>query len=181
MQRFGGALGTAAAARSAVNAPAGDVLAVGSVAPVGGTMPEAGPTNAQDTKPSRLAALTAPLPLINNPAFSKLTRSERLFYQYTAQDPRSLAIDSRGTEWFVFADLRRLHQWATNTMTPQGVQEATRLYNAALEERNRRDNIPHTIRKAPRALIDRLADFELRVKRQLAAKRFNCKSLLPSK
>ncbi|THG93316.1 hypothetical protein EW026_g7888 [Hermanssonia centrifuga] len=115
--------------------------------------------------------LCVPLPL---PPSSKLTRSQLLFNILTGVDHRALIITG-DVEFFLFMDLRKEFQWASFRMTPRGYVEATQLYNEQLERVNRA-NGHTTVRKNPRALMNKLAEIEPRILQRLATQDFKSRT-----
>ncbi|THH00509.1 hypothetical protein EW026_g2025 [Hermanssonia centrifuga] len=111
--------------------------------------------------------LCVPLPL---PPSSKLTRSQLLFNTLTGVDHRALMI-AGDVEFFLFMNMRKEFQWASFRMTPRGFVEATQVYNERLERANRA-NGHTTIKKNPRALMNKLAEVEPRILQRLATQDF---------
>ena len=118
----------------------------------------------------RIEQLSTRLPLPKH--LEQLTRSGALFARLTRVDPRSLSI-REDAEHFLFVELREKHQWASFRMKPSDYVHATEIYNAELEKICRGSSRTF-VKKNPRALLDKLGDFEDKVTRRLATQDFKC-------
>ncbi|THH15644.1 hypothetical protein EW146_g4880 [Bondarzewia mesenterica] len=114
--------------------------------------------NAAAPPQSSTQALSAALPL---PDLTGISRSQRLFAVCTGIDARALAISS-GDEFFLFMDMRLEEKWASFGMNSRKWVAATDTYNTRLQARNDAKGVP-TIKKNPRALLDKLSEVEATV------------------
>ncbi|KAI0684783.1 hypothetical protein BC835DRAFT_1292151, partial [Cytidiella melzeri] len=117
-----------------------------SIAPMALVVPDEGPVQ--------------PLPLPDD--MLGLTRSARLFKIHTGIDPTALKIGG-GAEYYLFMDLRQQHQWASHRMNSHSYVEAVQLYNDALAIANKNRPDCPTLRKNPRAIMDKLGEVEAEV------------------
>lgn len=105
---------------------------------------------------------------------SDLTPSQALFSKLTELDARCLRIE-RGDEFYVFMDLRAELQWASFKMNAFKWVQATEEYNKRLTKANRKAQRP-TIKKNPRALIEKLVDIEQKILSRIARRDYRCTS-----
>lgn len=109
------------------------------------------------------------------PELSGLTPTQRLFSASTRIDARSLQIAS-DSEFILFMDMRQEEQWVGHSMTPHKYAEATRKYNARLEQLAKMDRSLTYVAKNPRALLDKLVSIEKQVLSRIATQNFKCES-----
>ncbi|KAH9940973.1 hypothetical protein B0H21DRAFT_697284 [Amylocystis lapponica] len=100
------------------------------------------------------------------------TPSQRLFSIATGIHPRSMTISSND-EFYLFMDLRNERKWASFEMSPRKWVIAANEYNARLETFNRSRGTT-TIRKTPRALMDKLGEIEPKILARIASGRYTC-------
>lgn len=103
----------------------------------------------------------------------KLTRSERLFSVATQVDIRSLTI-SGDSEFYLFMEMRAERKWASFRMNSHKWVVETDEYNKRLEAKNQQSSLS-TVKKNPRALLEKLIAIEAAVLRRLATQNFTCK------
>ncbi|EIW51483.1 uncharacterized protein TRAVEDRAFT_137340 [Trametes versicolor FP-101664 SS1] len=104
-----------------------------------------------------------------------LTPSQQVFSISTGLNPLSMVIPG-GDEFFLFMNLRAEHQWASHSMTPRKWVEAAEIYNTELEKtKHRLGYYGWTVKKTPRALMDKLGEIESMVLRRLSAGDYKCK------
>lgn len=135
----------------------------------------------EPVKPASVPAQSSPPPAVDvfslpvGPKLHHLTRSQRVFSIATAIDIRSLHITG-DVEFFLFMRMRAEKKWTCNKMKT-GVMwvEATNEFNKQLVEANAKSNLP-TIKKNPRALLDKLATVEATVLKRLFTGDFVCES-----
>jgi hypothetical protein len=126
-------------------------------------------------KPS--AALSQRKAVLNSsplslPPSSKLTRSQLLFSVATRIDPRSLSI-STSDEFFLFMDMRAEEGWVSFSMTTRKWIHAAQAYNERLEKLYQSNNLS-TIKKNPRALVDKLGEIEQTIMNRIATANYMC-------
>lgn len=103
-----------------------------------------------------------------------LTPSQQVFSISTGLNPLSMVI-AGGDEFFLFMNLRAEHQWASHSMTPRKWVQAAGIYNTELEKTKRRlGYYGWTVKKTPRALMDKLGEIEPMVLRRLSAGDYKC-------
>ncbi|KAJ6460701.1 hypothetical protein C8R47DRAFT_1226202 [Mycena vitilis] len=118
-----------------------------------------------------LSELNAPLPQpIDGTVSGKLTPSQRLFATATGVDPRALKI-GKGSEFFLFMNMRKEFQWKSFEMTPKRWVEATMAYNSRRQAAGGNTGIP-VIKKHPRALLEKMAEIEPQILRRISANDF---------
>ncbi|GBE83530.1 hypothetical protein SCP_0505840 [Sparassis crispa] len=110
------------------------------------------------------------LPLLN---ISGLTASQRLFSISTGVHALSLTI-STDNEFYLFMDLRSEQRWVSYDMTPWKWVTAANDYNLRLEALNW-SKAKSTIRKTPRALMEKLGEIEPKLLAHLASGKFTSK------
>ena len=123
-----------------------------------------------------LQALASPLPL--PPGIR--TRTAALFAHRTGSGSTSLTI-RQGQEWFLFAQMRERHGWASFNMKSSHFVEATRVYNDALKQLCEKH--PTGLKydaKNPRAIMKELGNFEEMVAQHIASGNFACTLSLAS-
>ncbi|KAH9939540.1 hypothetical protein B0H21DRAFT_698307, partial [Amylocystis lapponica] len=98
------------------------------------------------------------------------TPSQRLFSIATGIHPRSMTISSND-EFYLFMDMRSEKKWASFEMSPRKWVIAANDYNARLETFNRSRGST-TIRKTPRALMDKLGEIEPKILARIASGRY---------
>ncbi|KAJ7077700.1 hypothetical protein B0H15DRAFT_954994 [Mycena belliarum] len=103
---------------------------------------------------------------IQQASLPKLTRSQQLFATSTGIDPRALKIE-QGAEFFLLMDMRKEFQWKSFEMTPRRWAEAAAVYNDRLQKAA--GGSGHvTIRKHPRALLDKMGEIEPKIIQRIA-------------
>ncbi|PIL26529.1 hypothetical protein GSI_12287 [Ganoderma sinense ZZ0214-1] len=104
------------------------------------------------------------------------TRSQRIFSIKTGVDPLSTKIEA-DDEHDLFMTLREKCQWVSHDMNPRKYVEAASVYNIELEKQNRLNAyVSYTVRKTPRAIMDKLANVEDQVIKRLISNDFTSKS-----
>ncbi|KAJ7707568.1 hypothetical protein B0H17DRAFT_853971, partial [Mycena rosella] len=111
-----------------------------------------------------------PLPAQTDPTVPRLTRSARLFLAGTGTNPKSLEI-FRGSEFFLFMNMREELRWKSSDMTSRKWVEATALYNEHLGS--------GSVAKRPRALSEKLGEVERTILNRIATNNFQCEHSLP--
>ncbi|PIL32659.1 hypothetical protein GSI_05363 [Ganoderma sinense ZZ0214-1] len=118
------------------------------------------------------------LPTLKLPAvyITGKTRSQRIFSIKTGVDPLSTKIEA-DDEHDLFMTLREKCQWVSHDMNPRKYVEAASVYNIELEKQNRLNAyVSYTVRKTPRAIMDKLANVEDQVIKRLISNDFTSKS-----
>ncbi|KAI1781762.1 hypothetical protein LXA43DRAFT_907796 [Ganoderma leucocontextum] len=104
------------------------------------------------------------------------TRSQRIFSIKTGINPLSTKIDG-DDEHALFMKLRLDHQWVSHAMSPRKYVEAASVYNTELEKANRLNAyISYTVRKTPRAIMEKLGSVEDMIVKRLVSQEFVCES-----
>ncbi|KAH9931192.1 hypothetical protein B0H21DRAFT_699867, partial [Amylocystis lapponica] len=98
------------------------------------------------------------------------TPSQRLFSVATGIHPRSMTISSND-EFYVFMDMRYEKKWVSFEMSPRKWVIAANDYNTRLEAFNRSRGTS-TIRKTPRALMEKLGEIEPKILARIASGRY---------
>ncbi|KAH9952137.1 hypothetical protein B0H21DRAFT_684053 [Amylocystis lapponica] len=114
--------------------------------------------------------VSASLPNLPPVTISGDTPSQRLFSIATGIHPRSMTISSND-EFYLFMDLRNEKKWASFEMSPRKWVIAANEYNTRLEAFNRSKGAS-TIRKTPRALMDKLGEIEPKILARIASGRY---------
>ncbi|GBE80642.1 hypothetical protein SCP_0303590 [Sparassis crispa] len=129
------------------------------------------PTGASEAvlKTQSALALTLALPALN---ISGLTASQRVFSISTGIHILSLTILT-DNEFYLFMNLRSEFQWVSYNMTPQKWVVAANDYNVRLEALNGAKG-KNTIRKTPRALMEKLGEIEPKILTCLSSGKFTC-------
>ncbi|PIL30720.1 hypothetical protein GSI_06888 [Ganoderma sinense ZZ0214-1] len=113
------------------------------------------------------APLCLPVPIV-----SGTTRSQIIISVVTGLDPRSLKFPKNDSEeFYLFMELREHYKWVTYNMSALGWVEAASVYNTALEKKK-----PGTVRKTPRALMEKLEEIEKTIHLRLKHKDFTSQS-----
>ena len=105
------------------------------------------------------------------PTISGTTRSQILVSLITGLDPRSLKFPNNDDEFYLFMELRAEYKWVTYNMSALNWVEAASIFNATLEKKKGAG----TIRKTPRALMEKLEDVEKKIHFRLKNNDFKCK------
>lgn len=121
--------------------------------------------------PKKHELLHSLLPLPNDGL--KLTRSQRLFSVVTGIPFQSLSINDRD-EFFLFMDMRAELGWASFNMNSARYAQATLEYNTRLESANKTKG-RGTVKKSPRAIMEKLVDVEDVIMVRLSTNNFVCK------
>lgn len=79
-------------------------------------------------------------------------------------------------EFFLFMDMRVEFQWVSFSMTSRRWIVATEEYNARLEVLNKKQGLS-TVKKNPRALLDKLGEIETKVSARIFSKNYTCMRL----
>ena len=127
-------------------------------------------TTAAWSRTAPLSELRKPLPL----SPSGLTRSDLIFSTATSINPQSLVI-AGGEEFYLFMDLRTMHQWASFGMNSQKLVTATCLFNEAFITQQHAKGISDIVKKNPCALMDKLGEIELKIVKRIATQNYMCK------
>jgi hypothetical protein len=127
------------------------------------------PVASSSTTPSKtIDAFQLPV----SPDLQRLTPSQRIFSIATRTDIRSLTI-SGDVEFYLFMRMRAERGWATFKMTSHKWVAETAEFNLRLEKLNTEANRP-TIKKNPRALLDKLLSIETKVIERIATNNYIC-------
>ncbi|GBE84646.1 hypothetical protein SCP_0606250 [Sparassis crispa] len=117
------------------------------------------------------------LPMSNLPlpTISGLTPSQRLFSLSTSMNIKSLSISSND-EFYLFMDMRAEKKWASFSMTPCKWVIVASEYNARLESFHRsRGQAQLMVRKAPRALMEKLGELEPKIIARIVGNHYTSK------
>ncbi|KAL6303302.1 hypothetical protein BKA93DRAFT_818125 [Sparassis latifolia] len=101
-----------------------------------------------------------------------LTRSQQIFSITTSINANSLRILT-DTEFYLFMDMRVEGKWRSFNMTPRKWVIAAEAYNTRLEALNHGKGLS-TIRKTPRALMDKLGELEPKILAHITAEDYTC-------
>jgi len=104
-----------------------------------------------------------------------MTRSQHFFTIATRIDARAMQI-SGDTEFHLFMDMRAEFGWISFKMTPKQWALATETYNTRLEEKDRANGRPETVKKHPQALLRKLGEIEVMVMNRMVKTDFKCES-----
>jgi hypothetical protein len=107
-----------------------------------------------------------------SPDLQRLTKTQRLFSISTRTDIQSLTILG-DIEFFLFMEMRAERGWASFKMTSQRWVTETTEFNLRLEKKNEAEN-RQTIKKNPRALLDKLLAIEVKVLERIAMNNYKC-------